>query len=83
MFCAYILQSESTSRYYIGSTNDLDRRLSEHVRGHGLATRGRGPWKVVYTEPCESLRKAQHRKLEIKRWKSAKLIEALIQRAVG
>jgi putative endonuclease len=83
MFCVYILQSESTSRYYIGSTNDLDRRLSEHVRGHSLATRGRGPWKVVYTEPCESLRKARHRELEIKRWKSVKLIEVLIQKAVG
>ncbi len=30
----HILQSESSGRYYIGSTNDLKRRLSEHRRDH-------------------------------------------------
>jgi predicted GIY-YIG superfamily endonuclease len=39
----YILQSETTGRFYVGSTPDLQRRLAEHLRGHALATRSRGP----------------------------------------
>lgn len=29
----YFLQSKKTGRYYIGSTNDLDRRFKEHCAG--------------------------------------------------
>ncbi len=79
----YILLSESSGRFYVGSTDDLQRRLAEHIRGKNLATRGRGPWKLVHSEQLESLADARHRKYEIKRWKSAKLIRALIQGKVG
>jgi putative endonuclease len=75
----YILQSETTHRFYIGSTNDLTRRLEEHARNHNLATRGRGPWKLVHQEEYESLLEARRRELEIKRWKSSKMIQALIK----
>lgn len=35
----YIPQSASSKRFYVGATADLQRRLSEHARGHRLATR--------------------------------------------
>ena len=83
MAFAYILQSDTTGRYYVGSTDDLERRLGEHLRGHSLATRGRGPWKLVHKERFETLLQARRRELEIKRWKSAKMIYGLIQPSVG
>ena len=87
LFCVmnsiYILQSETSGRFYIGSTNQLERRLAEHSRGHSLATRNRGPWKLVYQENFETLADARRRELEIKRGKSAKLIQALLASAVG
>ena len=83
MSFVYVLRSESSGRFYIGSTDDLERRMSEHLRGHSLATRGRGPWKLVYKEPFDSLLEARRRELEIKRWKSAKMIEVLIRSSVG
>jgi putative endonuclease len=83
MAFVYILQSETTHRFYIGSTNDVARRQEEHARGKNLATRGRGPWKLVYQEPCESLLEARRREVEIKRWKSSKMIQALIESSVG
>ena len=79
----YILQSESSGRFYVSSTDDLDRRLSEHHRGHTPSARGRGPWKLVYTEPFETLIQARRRELEIQNWKSAKVIRALIASSVG
>ena len=83
MPCTYILRSEASQRFYVGSTDDLFRRLSEHERGHSLATRGRGPWKLVYKEEFPNLQEARRRELEIKRWKSARMIEALIANSVG
>jgi putative endonuclease len=79
----YILQSESSGRFYVGSTDDLDRRLSEHLRGHTPSTRGRGPWKLAYTESFETLLQARRRELEIKRLKSSRMIRALINPPVG
>ena len=79
----YILQSETSHRFYVGSTNDLTRRLDEHTRGHSLATRGRGPWKLVYQEQFESLSDARRRELEIKQWKSARLIASLVSTRGG
>jgi putative endonuclease len=80
---AYILRSQSSGRYYVGSTSDLERRVSEHLRSHSLATRGRGPWMVVYKEKFPSLLEARRRELQIKRWKSARLISELIEGAKG
>jgi len=79
----YILQSETTAKFYVGSTNDLARRGSEHDRGHCPATRGRGPWKLFHTEQFSTLQEARHRKLEVKRWKTSKMIHALISSSVG
>jgi len=79
----YILRSESSGRFYVGSTDDLDRRLSEHLRGHTPSTRGRGPWKLVYQEAFETLLQARRRELEIKRWKSSGMIRALVSPPVG
>jgi len=79
----YILQSEASGRFYVGSTDDLKRRLSEHRRGHTPSTRGRGPWNPVHTETFATLSEARQRELEIKRWKSARLIKALIKTPVG
>ncbi|HKW57151.1 MAG TPA: GIY-YIG nuclease family protein, partial [Candidatus Acidoferrum sp.] len=66
----YILQSEKTGRFYIGSSEDLARRMEEHHRGQTASTRGRGPWKLAYEEEYESLLGAHRRELEIKGWKS-------------
>jgi putative endonuclease len=33
MFYVYILYSEKLDKYYVGSTNDLLRRLNDHNRG--------------------------------------------------
>jgi putative endonuclease len=83
MAFVYILQSETTHRFYIGSTSDLTRRQGEHARGHSLATRGRGPWSLVYHEEYESLVDARRRELEIKRWKSSKMVKSLVKGSVG
>ena len=74
----YILQSDSTGQYYIGSTTDLKRRLHEHLRGQTPSTRGRGPWRLVYQEEFPTLSAARKRERQIKSWKSHRSVSDLI-----
>lgn len=74
-FYVYILRSLSSGRYYIGSTEDLQRRLEEHNRGAVDSTRSKGPWEIVYTETYETRLAATQREQEIKSKKSRRWIE--------
>jgi len=74
----YILKSAKNSRYYVGSTNDLDRRLAEHDRGKTKYTKYAGPFDLVYQEKFDTLKQARQREYQIKKLKSRKYIEYLI-----
>ena len=47
MWYVYVLRSESTkSKTYIGATEDLNKRLSEHNAGVVYYTKRYMPWKI-------------------------------------
>jgi len=70
MFYIYVLQSELNGRYYVGSTKDLSARLVQHNAGNTVSTKRYRPWKLVYSESCESLQDARQRERKIKSWKN-------------
>jgi len=78
MTTVYILQSESTRRFYIGCAGDVSVRLAEHQRGQTISTRGRGPWVLVHQEHFETLAEARRRARQLKSWKSHRSIQELI-----
>ena len=43
----YILYSEKRSRYYVGQTADIDKRLKRHNQGNVKSTKSGIPWKLV------------------------------------
>ena len=53
MWNVYILKSESTGRFYKGSTEDLDVRLKSHNAGKVKSTMAFRPWVVHYSESFE------------------------------
>ena len=62
----YILQCADNT-LYTGITTDLDHRVSAHSDGTGAKyTRGRGPFKVIYTENCTDKSNASKRERQIK-----------------
>jgi putative endonuclease len=63
-FHTYILFSHSRNKFYIGSTNNLQRRLSEHNSGQNLSTKFGIPWNLIFSE--EFLSKAEAIRLEKK-----------------
>jgi putative endonuclease len=74
----YILRSQSTDKFYVGSAVDVHARLVHHQNGHTPSTRGRGPWELVYEEHFATLSEARARERQIKSWKSHRSIQELI-----
>jgi putative endonuclease len=82
MFSVYILHSAKIDRFYVGYTNDIVRRLSEHNRSKGKFTDRGIPWRLVYSEIFESKDEATKReafiKAQIKRSTKASTMRAIV-----
>ena len=75
----YILRCADGS-YYVGKTNDLSTRLTEHQSGVGADyTAIRRPVEIMYAEEHSTIRSAKDREMQLKRWSRSKK-EALIAR---
>lgn len=48
-FYVYILYSKKIDKFYVGQTNNLDRRTIEHHNGESTYTRKGRPWVLVWT----------------------------------
>ena len=58
MYFAYILKSLADSRYYYGSTDNLDDRLKKHNSKRVKSTKSRVPFIVHYYEAFETRKDA-------------------------
>ncbi len=83
IFYIYILECSDKS-YYIGSTNNLEKRLKQHnqLKSGAHYTKIRRPVILKYFEKTESLSQARKREAEIKRFTKAKK-EALIKNSTA
>ena len=78
MYTLYILHSKSIDHFYVGYTNDFERRISEHNRIKGKFTDAGIPWVLVYSESFASKKAAMDREKFIKSRKSKTFILDLI-----
>lgn len=67
MFYVYLLKSCRDGNHYIGSTNDLRRRLAEHNAGKSRATKPRAPFELCYYESYFSESDARTRESQLKK----------------
>ena len=68
-FFVYILQCSDNS-LYVGSTNNLEKRLKQHNNSKSGAhyTKIRRPVVLKYSEEFKTFREARQREWEIKGW---------------
>ena len=78
-YYTYILQSEKSGKYYIGSTGDLEERIARHNEGRSKYTGIGIPWKLEYFEEFQERSSAIKREKYIKSRKSKVFIEELIR----
>ena len=72
-YSVYILECSDKS-YYVGCTNDLNRRLGQHNESKWGAhyTKIRRPVILKYSEQFGTLPEARRREAEIKGWRREK-----------
>lgn len=64
MYYTYVLKSKKNNRFYVGSTNDLKRRLEEHNSGiGGKYTRDNRPFDLIFYEACNDYTLAKKSKV--------------------
>jgi putative endonuclease len=80
-FYVYILASGRNGTLYVGVTNNLARRMTEHKSGAVPGfTRQYGVDQLVYFEEYDSILEAREREYKVKRWRrdwKLELIEGL------
>ena len=75
MHKVYILESAKDKKLYIGTTSNLEKRLSYHNEGRVKSTRPRRPFKIVHTEEFGDRAHALKRERYLKNLKSSKYIK--------
>ena len=78
MYHVYILYSKDIDQFYIGSTGDIDQRIYKHNKKHRGFTAQPDDWQLMYSESYQTKAEGLKRELQIKKWKSRKMIEKLI-----
>ena len=74
----YILKNAS-DRFYIGSTDDVQRRLKQHLTGSTQTTRNMGTFELVLTQGYDSLRQARKVERKLKNLKRKDYIEKIVK----
>ena len=65
----YVHDSQSTlQRYYVGSAENVEKRLQEHNSGKSKSTRAGVPWDLIHTEGFATRSEAMQREKKIKAW---------------
>lgn len=77
MWYTYILKSGKGRWYYVGSTNDVERRLDEHNNGKVRSTKFYQPFTIVFKK--EFVREAEAREYERRIKKQRILKESIIR----
>jgi putative endonuclease len=67
----YIMSNKHRTTFYIGVTNNISRRVSEHRAGMSKFTRRYNLHFLVYCETIRGMRKAIAREKQLKNWHRA------------
>jgi putative endonuclease len=78
VFFTYILYSKKLNKFYIGHTNNIERRLHEHNSLQSSSTKSGVPWKLVFSKEFSNNSDSIRFELKLKSMRSRKFIEDII-----
>jgi putative endonuclease len=71
-YYVYVLWSPRARRFYIGISENPQKRLAQHNDAARGWTARYAPWQLVYSEPCQDYAMAKRRELRLKAQKRGK-----------
>ena len=79
----YVLKSDRDGKFYIGSTNNLERRVKEHQLGKNISTAKRLPMELIYFEGHRSQEDAVRREKYFKTTKGKVTLRQILRSYLG
>jgi len=77
-YYVYILKSAKYNKHYIGSTENLEKRINYHNSSRARYTKRYQPWVLLHFEEYETRSEAMKREKEMKNYKNVqKLLDEL------
>jgi len=83
MWVVYVLRSLKNGTHYVGSTDNLERRLREHNSGKSKYMRHVRPLELVYNEACGERLEARRRERYLKSGQGRGFLKSALGRAVA
>ena len=74
MYYTYIIQSEKSFHWYIGFTEDPNKRLEENNSGLNSSTRNRGPWRLIFLKSFNEKGEANQFEIYLKKLRNKSYI---------
>jgi putative endonuclease len=75
MYFVYVLRSQVCDRFYVGMSEDVERRIGEHNSGKTKSTKFYAPWNLVFVEKFETRIEARNREKFLKAGSGKELIK--------
>jgi putative endonuclease len=79
MYYVYVLESIKDGKWYIGHSEDPERRLEEHNSGRTISTKHRRPFKLLYKEPFRTRSEARWQERKWKTGSGHKALEKILE----
>lgn len=77
-YFVYVVRSKKDGRLYIGSTDNVARRLREHNRGKTRSLRHRRPLEVIYVEEFINADDGRRREKQLKSFNGGEALRRLL-----
>jgi len=82
-YYVYVLYSHKLNKKYIGFTNDIKKRISEHNSGKSHFTSKGTPWKLIYLQTFISKTDAMNEERFLKTGKGRERLSLLLPNTDG
>ncbi len=66
-YFVYILYSQQRSKYYVGQTHNIEKRLERHNKGFVPSTKSGLPWELTLSLEVKNRSEAMKLELKIKK----------------
>ena len=67
MFYIYIIYSKTLDKYYVGSCQNIEQRLQDHLNNRSKFIKVAKDWELKYSETFFTRSEAYKRELQIKK----------------
>jgi putative endonuclease len=82
-YCVYVLCSLKDNSFYIGFTQNLKQRLTDHFHGYSKSTSPRRPFKLLFCEYFLSKKDALRREKYFKTTKGKRILKLVLKNSLN